>query len=232
MRWTALLITACGLGLAAAQPLAAQAWEDYDYENLEFRGVGLDLGWMLPPRVEPALLLGLRVDLGYLGPNVRIRPGVVYWSSDMRQSEIDRLSDQLRNVCLRQRPSAEECPSLNLGRIRMSDLAFNLDAHYEWLDSPFIFYPYLGAGGGIHLLNGRGEAINNTFIEDFLDSISPSINVFGGARIPLTRAFELNAEARYVLASDIRHAAVTVGAVWLISPGGPQGRPVPARFRR
>jgi hypothetical protein len=220
MRWTLLLLAVLGLGAATARPLAAQAWEDYDYENLEFRGVGVDLGWMLPPRVDAALLLGLRVDLGYLGPNVRIRPGMVFWASDMRQGEIDRLSDQLRNVCLRQRELPSECPALDLGRIRMSDLAFNLDAQYEWTDTPLLFIPYLGAGAGIHLLNGRGTAINGTFIEDFLDSISPSINVLGGARIPLTSALELNAEARYVLASEIRHAAFTVGAAWLIGPRG------------
>jgi hypothetical protein len=156
----------------------------------------------------------------------------VYWASEMRQREIDRLSDQLRSVCLRQRDDPAECPQLDLGRIRMSDLVFNADAQYEWIDSPFIFFPYLGAGAGIHLLNGRGEAINGTFIEDFLDSVSPSINVLGGARIPVTAALELNAEARYVLASDIRHAAFSIGALWLISPRpAPPGQPRALRRR-
>jgi hypothetical protein len=232
MRWTRILILAGGLLAAAAPPLAAQAWEDYDYENLEFRGIGIDLGWMMPPRVDAALFGGVRVDLGNLGPNVRVRPGIAYWASELRRGEVERLSDQLRNVCLRQRELASECPALDLGTIRMSDLSFNADAQYEWTNTPFLFVPYLGGGAGIHLFNGRGEAINGTFIEDFLDSVSPSLNLLGGARIPLVDAFELNAEARYVLASDIRHAVVTVGATWLLAPRrGSAPRPTAARIR-
>jgi hypothetical protein len=43
---------------------AAQQWEDYDYENLEFRGLGLDFGMVWPASVEPTLMFGARADLG------------------------------------------------------------------------------------------------------------------------------------------------------------------------
>jgi hypothetical protein len=207
-----LLVVAGGM---FAPPLAAQQWEDYDYENLEFRGIGLTLGWIMPPRVDHTLALGVMVDLGNLGPNIRIRPGLTYWSSQMQQGQVTRLADQIRNVCLRQRQRPEECPLLDLGQIRMSDLSLNADAQYEWTDTPLLFVPYLGLGGGIHLLNGRGQAIDDTFIEDFLDSVSPSLNLFGGLRIPLGTSLDLSTEARYVLSADIRHAALSVGAVWL-----------------
>jgi hypothetical protein len=147
-----------------AQPLVAQTWEDFDYENLEFRGIGIDVAWVVPPRVDNVVSLGLRLDLGYLGPNVRIRPGIAYWSSQMRQTEVARLAEQIQNVCLRQRDRPEECPRLHLGRIRMSDLVINADAHYEFPHARLIPVPYLGLGAGIHLLNGRGEAIDDTFI--------------------------------------------------------------------
>jgi hypothetical protein len=205
----------CALALGATTPLAAQAWEDYDYENLEFRGIGLDLGWTFPHRVDQTLALGLRVDLGNLGPNVRIRPSLNYWSSQMRQAEIDRLSEQIQNVCLRQYGTLTQCPPLNLGRIRMSDLSINLDAQYEWTETPFIFVPYAGLGGSIHMLNGRGDAINDTFIEDFLDSVSPGINLLGGFRVPVGNTLDLHAEARYVLAADIRFGALAAGITWL-----------------
>jgi hypothetical protein len=208
------------LGIFAAAPLSAQAWEDFDYENLEFRGIGLDVGWIFPHRVDQAVSLGLRVDLGNLGPNLRIRPGLSYWSSQMRQREIDRLSEQIQNVCLRQYGTLTQCPPLNLGRIRMSDLSVNLDAQYEWTESPFVFIPYAGLGGGIHLLNGRGEAINGTFIEDFLDSVSPGLNLIGGLRFPVGTTLDLSAEARYVLAADIRHGTLAAGITWLFPTRG------------
>jgi hypothetical protein len=216
--------------LLAARPLVAQQWEDYDYENLEFRGLGLEMGWVSPSRVDNALSLGLRADLGYLGPYLRIRPGIAYWSSQMRQQEIDRLALQLQNVCLRQRGSVVECPQLDLGRIRMSDLMINLDAQVEWTDTPLLFVPYAGLGGGLHLLNGRGEAINGTFIEDFLDAISPSLNLLTGLRVPLTQTLELGGEGRYVLSSDIRQWSLSAGAIVLFPVRGP-APPRAARVR-
>jgi hypothetical protein len=209
---TVLMILA---GIGTTAPLAAQQWEEYDYENLEFRGVGIDVGWIFPPRVDQALSLGVRVDLGNLGPNIRIRPSIGYWSSQMQQREVDRLAEQIQNVCLRQYGTLTQCPQLNLGRIRMSDLMVNLDAQYEFTETPFLFVPFAGLGAGIHLLNGRGEAINDTFIEDFLDSVSPSLNLLAGVRLPVVAALDLQAEGRYVLSADIRHAAVSIGATWL-----------------
>lgn len=198
-----------------SEHLRAQTWEDYDYENLSFRGIGLEMGWIVPPRVDHTLSLGLRVDLGQLGPNVRVRPGIAYWSSQLRQTEVDRLAGQIQSVCRRQYPSPDQCPPLDLGRIRMSDLLVNLDGQYEWTATQLLFVPYLGIGGGIHLLNGRGDVIDDTFVDDFLDSISPSLNLFGGVRVPLGEAFDVTGEARYVLSADIRHSAFTIGAVWI-----------------
>jgi len=215
MRSFTILLLSVALAFAAAPSLSAQAWEDYDYENLEFRGIGLDVGWTFPHRVDQTLALGLRVDLGHLGPHVRIRPSLNYWSSQMRQAEIDRLSEQIQNVCLRQYGTLTQCPPLNLGRIRMSDLSVNLDAQYEWTETPFVFVPYAGLGGAIHLLNGRGDAINDTFIEDFLDSVSPGVNLLGGFRLPVGTTLDLHAEARYALAADIRFGTLAAGITWL-----------------
>lgn len=217
-----------GLCLVAATTAHAQAWEDYDYENLEFRGVSAELGWVTPSRVNNTLLIGLRADLGYLGPNVRIVPGLTFWSSELRRPEIDRLADQIRNVCLQQHPSLQ-CPPLDLGEIRMSDLAMNLDGLYEFPNTPFLFVPFVGAGGSLHFLNSRGELINNTFIEDFLDSLAPGLNLFGGMRLPLAENLEVIAEARYMLASEIRYGALTAGMSWLFPP---RAAPAAARALR
>jgi predicted secreted protein len=218
-RWLAVI----GAVLATS-PIAAQGptLEDYDYENLELRGVGLTVGYVWPTRVEQALLLGLRGDLGYLGPNVRIVPGISFWSSRLQEREVQRLADQYRRICENQHGTG--CPPVDLGEIRLSDLSFHADAQYV-LDR-FRLMPYGAAGLGVHFLNGRGEAIDGTFIEDLLDAITPSIATSVGVQLPLGTLL-LNGEGRFVLMSYARHVTLSLGGTWIF-PGGPV-RPPSAR---
>jgi hypothetical protein len=206
-----------GALLLLAAPAAAQAptLEDYDYENLELRGVGLEVGYVWPSRAERALLLGLRGDLGFLGPNLRIVPGISFWSTRLRESEVQRLGDQYRRICERQHESG--CPPVDLGEIRLSDLAFHAEAQY--VVDRFALMPYGAVGLGMHFLNGRGEAIDDTFLEDLLDAVAPSVAVGGGLQLQVGTLL-LNTEGRYVLMSYARHVTLTVGATWLF-PTGP-----------
>lgn len=217
-----------GLLLAMLLPAVAQAqsWEDYDYENLEFRGVGVEFGGIWPTKVEQTLTFGLRADLGLVGPNVRISPGIRYWASSLRESEVQRLADQIRRICERQEGAT--CPAFELGEIRRSDLELSADAHYLF-DVDFPLLPYAGAGVGVHLLNGRGEAIDGTFVEDLLDALSPGLNLIGGLSLPFGPSLQLMTEARLVLLSDVRYANLLVGGSWsLPTPGG---NPFRARTR-
>jgi len=206
-----------GALLPLAAPAAAQAptLEDYDYENLELRGVGMEVGVVWPNRAERALVMRLRGDLGYLGPNLRIVPGISFWSTRLRESEVQRLGDQFRRICERQHESG--CPPVDLGEIRLSDLAFHADAQY--VVDRFPLMPYGAVGLGMHFLNGRGEAIDDTFLEDLLDAVAPSVAVGGGLQL-LVGTLLVNTEGRYVLMSYARHLSVTVGATWLF-PTGP-----------
>ncbi|HEX2095678.1 MAG TPA: hypothetical protein VHG28_24990 [Longimicrobiaceae bacterium] len=195
---------------AVPRSASAQSLEDYDYENLAFRGVGVEVGQILPARVEGTLLLGVRADLGYLGPNVRILPGITFWSSALREGEVDDLRDNILELC---RESGSDCVR-ELGEIRVSDLALALDGHYTF-PGDWAIAPYLGAGIALHLLNGRGDLINGTFVEDLLDAISPGVNLIGGVEVPLGSSLRIFAEARGVLASDVQHAGLSLGASWL-----------------
>ncbi|MDQ3556677.1 MAG: porin family protein [Gemmatimonadota bacterium] len=191
-----------GFALLLCLPVIApaQSLEDYDYENLAFRGIGFEVGQVWPRRSERALTYGLRADLGYLGPNVRIVPGLVFWSSTLRQSDLPALGD-----------------------IEVSDLALNVDGHYVW-DLSGGFTPYAGAGLGIHLFNGEGEAIDGTFVEELLDVITPGLNVVGGAELRVAGPFRLFAEARGVLASPIRSLGLSFGGVWTFPTVPPASR--------
>src|SRR5690606_32850733 len=147
--------------------------EDYDYENLQFRGVGLEVGYVLPWNIEPTLSFGIRGDMGFVGPHVRIAPAIRYWSSHLKEEEVERLATQFIDICDRRAPG--NCPaSLDLGEVRRSDLELSLDAHViPEIGSALI--PYGGGGLSLHLLNGGGESIDDTFVEDLLDTVAPGV---------------------------------------------------------
>lgn len=222
-RWIALAVTLAGLAPAS---LGAQQWEDYDYENLEFRGIGLDFGAVWPSAVEPTISFGVRADMGFAGPRVRISPAIRFWSSTVDEMEVTRLAEQIRRLCEQQ--AGAVCPPFNLGTIDRSDLELAVDAHYLF-PTGIRLQPYLGGGFGLHLLNGRGASIDDTFVEDLLDTVSPAINLLGGLHIPLNSAIELMTEGRLVLVSDVRYGSILIGGTWLLpSPPGNPFRDQPA----
>lgn len=190
-----------------------QAIEDYDYENLELRALGLELGGVWPSRYDATLSIGARADLGLLGPYVRLAPGVRFWGSTMKQSEVERLSLQLQRICLRTR-TGPECPPLDLGEIRITDLVLDLDGHFV-PETDLVFQPYAGAGIALHLASGSGEFIDGTFVEDVLDAISPGLNLMGGVELPIGERIRVGAEARYALASDLRFGQLSIGGAWI-----------------
>ena len=193
MRWTLFLLVLLLLPARAA----AQGLADYDYENLQFRGLGVEFGRVWPTETRPAFSFGVRADMGYVGPNVRIIPSARFWSSSLRDSEVSRLADQIIRICEKQ-PGAT-CPtSLDLGEVQRSDLELAADAHYVFdLTAPV--RPYAGAGLSLHLLNGRGEFINGTFVEDLLDTVVPGFDVIGGFDVPVAPSLKLLTEARVTL---------------------------------
>ena len=212
-RWwgVALLI-----GTVAASPVAGQGLADYDYENLSFRGFGLDMGGIWPNKVDNAGMYSLRIDLGYLGPGIRLMPSLSYWSSKMKRAEIDRLAERLEDLP----PIADagvEIDANDFGEIEWSDLALNLDLHVVWT-TPVDIYTYVGVGLGVHVLNGRGGAIEGTFIEDLLDSTNAGVAAMAGLEYDVSPVIRLFGEARYVLASEFRFPAARIGFAFML-PG-------------
>jgi len=215
-RWfTILLFTLLLPAIGGAQVL-----EDYDYENLELRGIGFEVGGIWPTQVSPTIGFGVRADLGLIGPNVRISPAIRYWSSSLRQAEVDRLADQIRRICERQANAT--CPSFDLGQIRRSDLELSVDGHFLY-DVGLPMVPYAGAGLGLHLLSGRGEAINDTFVQDLLNTLAPGLNIIGGVGMPLGGPLQIFTEARLVLVPDVQYVNLLVGGTWTlpVAPGNP-----------
>jgi hypothetical protein len=214
----ALLLIAFLAPVSIAVPLRAQVWEDYDFQDLEFRGIGIEAGPIWPAGVESTLAFGLRLDLGLISPRLRVTPTARFWGSSLEPSEVNRLAQQIILICERQ--GDVSCPEhLDLGEVRLSDLELAVDVHYL----PFrnrVIAPFAGAGLALHLLNGRGDFIDGTFVEDLLDSIAPGLAPILGVNIHVAREFRFGAEARFMLASDVRYASIGLGGVWTLPRPG------------
>lgn len=197
---------------------AGQRIEDYDYENLTFRGIGLDWGYVWPSKVNSTPSYSLRIDLGFLGPLVRIVPTLSYWSSSLKRSELDRLADRLEQLPPIQ-SGGVQISADDLGEVDWSNLTIGIDAHVVWT-APLDIITYVGTGLGLHALNGRGEVIDDTFIEDLLDSTIAGVAFMAGLELQPVSRLRVYGEARYTLASDIHYPGVRIGAA-LMLPGQP-----------
>src|SRR5690606_34386081 len=128
--------------------------------------------------------------------------------------EVDRLSEQIILVCERQ--GSQECPEqLDLGEVRLSDLELSADAHYL-IRSGSAIAPFVGGGLALHLLNGRGDFVDGTFVEDLLDTVTPGLSAVAGLDLRLVSTLHLVTEARFVLADDVRYGSLGVGGVWTL----------------
>ncbi len=205
--------------LAAATPRAvlAQGLADYDYENLSFRGIGADVGRIWPNKVDAAWQYAVRFDLGFLGPAIRIVPTLAYWKSQLRASELERLASQLSELPAFRDQNAV-ITAADLGTVDWSSLSLSLDAQAVWT-APGHVYTYVGAGFGLYSMNGKGDAINGTFVEDLLDTAAAGLALMAGLEYEPTTQLRLFGEGRYTMQSDIRYPTVRIGAMIMLAPG-------------
>jgi hypothetical protein len=95
----------------------------------------------------------------------------------------------------------------------------SIDAHVVWT-GPLDIITFMGVGGSLHALNGRGDAIADTFVEDLLDSTTAGVALLGGAEFQLISRVRIYGEARYTLVSDVRYPAIRIGAALMLPPRG------------
>lgn len=216
-RRLALLMGVACAGLTL-QPLSAQELSEFDYENLSFRGLGLAAGVVLPNRVDGSVAYSARADLGYLGPGVRITPTVSFWSSDFKMGEVTRLERQLVELINRNLPPSQQLSEVDLDQIRLSDLAFGLDAHMVWALPSLGLLTYAGGGFAAHVMNGDGAAVAGTFVEDLLDRISAGANAHLGLEYPITPQLRAYGEGRFELIQDLRYLEFRAGIQIMVRP--------------
>ena len=205
------IFLAMGL-LLAVGPAAAQSLEDYDYEDLRFRGVGLDIGYIWPDKVENTEMYSVRLDLGYLGPGVRIIPSISYWSSRLTGDELDQMADRINNL------TGGSIQGSDLGPIEWSDISLSVDGHFVW-NTPIDVLTWAGAGLGFHALNGSGQAVDDTFVEDLLDAISAGFALLAGAEVEPVDRLRVYGEGRYTIMNSIHYPSLRAGVQLMFSSG-------------
>jgi hypothetical protein len=179
--------------------------------------VGIDIGYMYPDRVEPTQTYGLRFDLGYAGPGLRIIPSLTYWKSPLEAAEIADFNTKMEEIVEEQ---TGQPTTLDLGPIEYTDVGIGLDGHVVW-SLPLGLLTFGGLGVTAHVLNGDGPAIDGTFIEDLIDSVTAGFNLHFGAEYPVTERFRVYSIGRYDLMPDLRFFRVQLGWQIMTGPNAP-----------
>ena len=211
-------ITAALMGWGAT-PIQAQQLDEFDYENLQFRGIGLEVGYILPTRVDATPVFGGRIDLGYLGPGFRVVPTISYWSSSFERAEVAELETQLETLIGRETGNPVD---VDLGTITWRDLSLGVDGQYVWSVPSIGALTFAGIGMTAHLLNGEGEAIRDTFIEDLLDAVSAGFNAHVGIEVPMSERTRLYGRTKYEYMSDLRYFEFRLGGQIMVGPSLPR----------
>lgn len=182
---------------------------DYEDANLSFRGILVEVGHIFPNKIEDTDIFALRFDLGFLTPGFRIVPGVAFWTSTMAQDEVNKFESLLGQLNTDQGGSSPS-GGFNLGSIKRDDVVLSLDGSYMW-SIPLDFFFWAGVGASAHFLNGSGPAVNGTFVEDLMDSVSAGFNVHGGLEYPIKDRFRIYGGSKIEILGDLRYLELRFG---------------------
>lgn len=199
---------------ATAAPLCAQASiaERLNLDQLQLSAIGISAGGVWPSRVEPAQAYAIHADYGEIAPRWRVVLTVTYWGSEFRPEHVARLEQAWRNATID--PSGDD--SIAVGRIRMSDIAFELDGRWTPLRTA-VLRPFLGGGIGVHVLNAENRILEGTFVESALDMIASGLTVLGGVDTAPLGGIVFGVQGRYTFISNTRFLTLRMGGSYTFS---------------
>lgn len=201
LRSLALALILSGGGWIAAEEAAAQKLEEYDYENLGLRAVGVDVVWVNAKDAKGGIGFGVRADLGLLGPHVRVMPRFAHWASDIEDESVAKFERNLESLC-----TPPGC-DVDLGEMKRDYWVLGLDLH--WILTNPLIAPYLGAGADLYILNDSGDAIKGTFLDDAV--VTAGLSGVGGVQLEMGAHTRLYAELRGTLVTSASNVAIYAG---------------------
>jgi len=193
------LTAACSLRMAGAA--AAQGLEQYDYENLGLRALGAEVVYADAKDAESAVGFGVRADLGFLGPYVRLVPRFAVWKADIEDEAVARFERNLEELCV-----ADAC-DISLGSLKRNFWVLGLD--FQWTLSNPVVSPYLGLGFDAYLLDDSGEAIEGTFLDDAV--VTAGLSGVAGLEVGVGKGLILYGEFRGTLVTSASNLAGHAG---------------------
>ncbi|GBD31128.1 hypothetical protein HRbin33_00076 [bacterium HR33] len=188
--------------------------EQFSYEGLRLSGVGLEIGPQGSDRLVTELSGAVRVDYGFIAPNVRVLLGAGYFRAAFEPDEIEKFETRLRGVV--NDPTGDF--TIDVGEITWTTVTADLDLQYLFRADRLT--TYLGVGLGAHIRDGDGRAIEGTFVEDALDTIQAGINLSLGAAVDVLPRLQVTLDLRGVLTSELRTASARGGLMFRLGVPG------------
>ena len=190
------------LPIVASGSLKSQELADYDYENLGFRGISFEYGNILFKTYEETEAYSVKLDLGFLGPGIRMATRASYWSSEMLPEELVSFESSLNAMILAQ-GGVLPGNGLEIGSIKRDDMSVSVEADYVWR-IPLGMLLSTGLGASAHLVNGTTKIPDDTFLNGLLDSFTAGFNVHSGLEYLVTDRIRLYGDSRIGLAGNVR----------------------------
>ncbi len=210
---TGPIFAACLLVGFTAPLSAQQFFEQFSYEGLKLSGIGFEFGVIAPNRLTEEPTGAVRVDYGFIAPNVRLLFSLSYFKGDFNEENIAQFEAQLRSVV--NDPTGDF--TIDVGTISLADLELGLDLQYVFPYTNRVV-PYLGFGLGVHYRNGSGAAIDGTFVDDALDTVAAAGNFSAGIHVGLIHPVYLTFDFRAGLSSELRTVAGRGGLMFRFTP--------------
>ncbi len=202
---TAALVTVWSAGvLFGAGDATAQNLEDYDYENLGLRAIGVDVVWADAKDAKGAVGFGVRADLSPLGPQVRVVPRFAFWKADIEEKAVSKFEGNLEALC-----TPPGC-DIDLGSLRRNFWILGFDL--QWILPDPLVAPYLGVGADLYILDDSGQAIKGTFLDDAV--VTAGLSGVAGVQFDPGTHTRLYLDVRGTLVTSASNVAIYAGVAY------------------
>lgn len=203
-RSLALAATLVAGSLLGAGDASAQNLEEYDYENLGLKAIGVDLVWADAKDAKGAVGFGIRADLSPLGPQVRVVPRFAFWKADIEEKAVSKFEANLEDLCTP--PGCE----IELGDLQRNYWIVGIDL--QWIMSSPLVAPYLGAGAELYILDDSGQAIKGTFLDDAV--VTAGLSGVAGLQFDPGKHTRLYLDVRGTLVTSASNVAFYAGIAY------------------
>lgn len=158
------------LSIVAVCVLAVTASAGFNFTHGALRG-----GYVAPEDpLDNTYGFGAEVGLGVPIPNVNFAVEANYWNKSYND------------------------PVFTTWELNFTDINVGVSGKYDFTVAPNSFYPYLGAGIGVHFLS---SSVDIGFGSVSASDTKFGAHTFGGVRVPVAPVVDLFVEARYTWVS-------------------------------